>query len=59
MSVQTDLDEAFVEVANAIKTRTAPGELNAWGIVPVAIIDNGAPLPTPLPAWGLVVELEA
>lgn len=59
MSVQTELDAAFEEVADQIKARTAPGSLGVWGLVPTAIISNGATLPSPLPAWGVVIELEA
>lgn len=33
-------------------------ELNQWGYVPSVVIPNGGELPTPLPAFGVVYELE-
>lgn len=55
-TTESELKSAFAEVGAQVKARTASGGLNKWGIMPVAIVAEGANLPTPLPAWGLVVR---
>lgn len=32
------------------------GGLNEWGYLPTVVIPLGGTIPTPLPAWGLVIE---
>ena len=58
MSVESELKSAFTEVGAQMKTRTKAGTVDSWGLVPIAVINSGATLPTPLPSLGIVVELD-
>lgn len=58
-TTEAEIKLLAAEVGAQVKARTAPGGLNTWGKVDIAIIPKNGPLPSPLPTgYGIVVELD-
>ena len=56
MSIQSDLDDDFIEVANKIKGRTAPAGLNTPGLGRTVYIAHDAVVPV-LPPYTQIIRL--
>lgn len=54
----TGLSSTLQSLSDSIPEPLNEGNLGVWGYIPTVIIQNGAELPSPLPAVGVVYELE-